>query len=164
LALGIAETGRTDPPWVPGADDVGRAGPLMGAALMGAALMGAALMGAALMGAALMGAALTGSGSGSGCWAGSADQSAPGAGAGGSSYASSAASGVLVPAGVRVAFGSSPALSAVACRLSIWLLSNAGIPRRRWSPVEGCGPLPCHIRARQRTRRPVAAVLGCFPS
>jgi hypothetical protein len=114
LALGIAETGRTDSPWVPGADDVGLAGPLMGAALMGAALTGAALMGAALMGAALMGAD-----SGAGCWAGSADQRAPGAGSGGSSYASSVASGVLVPAGVRAAFGLSPALSAVACRLSI---------------------------------------------
>jgi hypothetical protein len=124
LALGIAETGRTDSPWVPGADDVGLAGPLMGAALMGAALMGAALMGAALMGAALMGAALMGAAlmgadSGAGCWAGSADQRAPGAGSGGSSYASSVASGVLVPAGVRAAFGLSPALSAVACRLSI---------------------------------------------
>jgi hypothetical protein len=119
LALGIAETGRTDSPWVPGADDVGLARPLMGAALMGAALMGAALMGAALMGAALMGAALMGADSGAGCWAGSADQRAPGAGSGGSSYASSVASGVLVPAGVRAAFGLSPALSAVACRLSI---------------------------------------------
>ena len=153
FALGKADTGRTDPPVLVGATgpaDTGRADPekLAGPADTGRAdppvLLGAIgppgtearaafAPGTAETGRAdpkLLGPVGRASAGEAVVAADGGAQSAPGAGGGGSSYPPSTESGAL-PDGVRAASGLSPAPSGVACRLSIWVLPTADIPRRR---------------------------------
>src|SRR6266536_4613058 len=129
LALGATEIGRVEPPALRGAiESAGPASVLV--ALFGAGADPAELVGAAvpanLVDAAAVPSELAGAAADPelvGAAAGGAHR-APGAGAGGGSYASSSC-GPASLAGVRAAFGLTPTLSGVACR------SSMGPPDRR---------------------------------